>query len=173
MSTDYNTIEQRTRNRDQAGILDLSKLDAAEVIDPLNTLIANYSVHYQKLRNFHWNVTGGDFFDLHEKFEEQYNFIKVAIDVLAERIRVFGQTPLSTMKDYLQVSEINETSTDLAPLEMVSEVLRDYETMVKHTTNAIEVTQKIGDYATEDALKGYLSTIEKNHWMFTAFVTGK
>ncbi len=27
----------------------------------LNSVLANYSVHSQKLRNFHWNVTGSDF----------------------------------------------------------------------------------------------------------------
>src|SRR3954471_5284565 len=79
----------------------------------LNQLLANYSVHYQKLRNFHWNVKGSDFFDLHERFEQQYNEAFNNIDAIAERIRVFGETPLSTMKDYLETADIKETGTDL------------------------------------------------------------
>src|SRR4026207_219187 len=39
----------------------------------LNEVLSNYSVHYQKLRNYHWNVKGNDFFDLHIEFESQYN----------------------------------------------------------------------------------------------------
>src|SRR5688572_33158880 len=61
----------------------------------LNALLANYSVHYQKLRNYHWNVKGTDFFDLHQEFESQYNQSLEHIDEIAERIRIFAQTPLS------------------------------------------------------------------------------
>src|SRR5690606_33776932 len=85
----------------------------------LNELLANYSVHYQKLRNYHWNVKGSDFFDLHEQFESQYNEARDNIDAIAERIRVFGKTPMSTMREYLETSEIKETGTDLASDIMV------------------------------------------------------
>jgi starvation-inducible DNA-binding protein len=33
--------------------LGYTKLETAEIVDALNKLLANYSVHYQKLRNFH------------------------------------------------------------------------------------------------------------------------
>src|SRR5918993_5845776 len=72
--------------------------ETGKISSALNSLLANYSVHYQKLRNYHWNVKGSDFFDLHEQFEIQYNEALQSIDEIAERIRVFGKTPLSTMK---------------------------------------------------------------------------
>ena len=40
------------------------------VVVELNTLSTNYHVYYQKLRSFHWNILGENFFDLHIKFEE-------------------------------------------------------------------------------------------------------
>ena len=46
-----------------------SSVETNNVVKALNLLLANYQVHYQKLRDFHWNVTGPDFFDLHEQFE--------------------------------------------------------------------------------------------------------
>src|SRR5688572_29374090 len=84
-----------------------------KITHALNSVLANYSVHFQKLRNFHWNVKGSDFFDLHLEFEEQYKEAFENIDQIAERIRVFGETPLSTMREYLQESEIKEASTEL------------------------------------------------------------
>jgi len=60
-----------------------------ETIAALNILLADYHMHYQKLRNFHWNVTGSNFFELHEKFEELYEDIKLKIDEIAERIFIF------------------------------------------------------------------------------------
>ena len=43
----------------------------------LNTLLADYHVYYQNLRNFHWNILGDNFFELHEKFEELYTDARV------------------------------------------------------------------------------------------------
>ena len=39
-------------------------------------------MHYHKLRNFHWNVDGADFFELHQEFEDEYNTVKENIDIL-------------------------------------------------------------------------------------------
>ncbi|MEQ8712766.1 MAG: DNA starvation/stationary phase protection protein [Cyclobacteriaceae bacterium] len=149
--------------------LGYSKLETAELVESMNRLLANFSVHYQKLRNFHWNVKGADFFDVHEKFEDQYNFSKVAIDDIAERIRVFGQTPLSTMREYLETSDIKESGTDLAAMEMVQEILKDYEILLEHLFKVIEVAIDHGDSGTEDLAKGIVKAVEKNHWMMTAF----
>jgi len=160
--------EPKTKKRTYAK-LGYSKLEAAELVDALNKLLANYSVHYQKLRNFHWNVKGGDFFDLHEKFEDQYNNAKVAVDDIAERIRVFGQTPFSTMKDYLHHADIQEAGTDLTSLEMVREILKDYQHLLESMYRVIDITIENGDSGTEDMIKGFVKNIEKNHWMLTAF----
>lgn len=149
--------------------LGYTKLQTAEMVDSLNNLLANYSVHYQKLRNFHWNVKGADFFDIHEQFEQQYNTAKVAIDDIAERIRVFGQTPLSRMQDYLQDAEIQESGTDLTGLEMVREILSDYNFLLESMFKVIEIAIENGDSGTEDMIKGFVKKTEKNHWMLTSF----
>lgn len=36
--------------------LGVTYLETAEIVIPLNQLLSNYIVHYQKLRNFYWNV---------------------------------------------------------------------------------------------------------------------
>ncbi len=149
--------------------LGYTKLETAALVDALNKLLANYSVHYQKLRNFHWNVKGADFFDIHEKFEDQYNEAKVNIDDIAERIRVFGQVPLSTMKDYLENSDIEESGTDLTSFEMVNEILQDYNYLLESMFNVIEIAIDNGDSGTEEMIKDMVKTTEKNHWMLTAF----
>ncbi|MEZ5023004.1 MAG: DNA starvation/stationary phase protection protein [Chitinophagales bacterium] len=88
--------------------LGFTHMETAELVTTLNKLLSNYQVHYQKLRKFHWNVEGQDFFELHEVFEEEYNSVKENIDDVAERIRVFGKFPIATMAGYLNVSEIVE-----------------------------------------------------------------
>ena len=50
--------------------LDLDKEKIKATAKELDTLLADYHLYYQKLRNFHWNIVGRNFFDLHQKFEE-------------------------------------------------------------------------------------------------------
>jgi len=136
----------------------------------LNELLANYSVHYQKLRNYHWNVKGSDFFDLHVEFEQQYNQARENIDEIAERIRVFGKTPLSTMKDYLEISEIKETTPDLSSDIMVRELLSDYRILLQYLFAVVDVAVDQGDSGSEEMIKVYINNIEKHHWMLSAFL---
>lgn len=144
--------------------------ETAKISTALNELLANYSVHYQKLRNYHWNVKGSDFFDLHEQFESQYNEALQHIDDIAERIRIFQETPLSTMKDYLDTAEIKETTTALESDLMVREILSDYTILLKYMFNVVEVAVGQDDSGTEEMVKKFINTLEKHHWMLSAFL---
>ncbi len=151
--------------------LGYNKEETKSIVDALNALLANYHVHYQKLRNFHWNVKGGDFFDIHEQFEERYDRAKLNIDDIAERIRVFGYRPMSTMAEYLEHSEIKETPTDndFNGMQMVKEILNDFEILLSYMVDAADAAIEVGDIATEDMIKDFVMDLEKKHWMFTAF----
>ncbi len=149
--------------------LGFSEDETKEVVDALNKLLANYQVHYQKLRNFHWNVIGKDFFELHDQFEEEYEAVKTQIDEIAERIRVFGNKPLSTLKGYLETAEIIEVSENINSDEMVAEILKDFEVLFSFLMDTIDAAGEIGDSATEDMATGYLKRLEQRHWMLTAW----
>lgn len=143
--------------------------DKTQVTEKLNGLLANYQLYYQKLRNFHWNVTGPEFFDIHEQLEHEYNDVKLLIDEVAERIRTFGATPLSNLTDYLATSEIKESSPDTNADDMMGIVLEDMNTLFGHHLMAIEAANEVGDLSTADLLTKELKRLEKKHWMFTSF----
>lgn len=163
--------KEKTRSKEMRTFrkLGFSSVETNEVVDALNILLANYQVHYQKLRDFHWNITGPDFFDLHEQFEVEYNVVKTNIDDIAERIRVFGKTPISTMREYLETSTINEGERGLSADQMVAQVLHDFETLMEFMITSIEASNKIGDTSTADMITKMMKRMEKRHWMFTAF----
>jgi starvation-inducible DNA-binding protein len=165
-------IPQIHQERDKSKTIKLgwSAAEKESITGVLNELLANYSVHYQKLRNYHWNVRGSDFFDLHEQFELLYTEARDNIDAIAERIRVFGKTPLSTMKDYLNVSTLKETGTELASDDMVREVLSDYRILLEHMFSVVDVASNQNDSGTEEMIKVFINNIEKHHWMLTAFL---
>ena len=141
-----------------------------EIVDKINLLICNYHVHYQKLRNFHWNVTGHDFFDLHEKFEDMYNFTRENIDSLAERVRVFGARPTSRLEDYLKHSKIMEPKGSPSPEEMVTEILSDLETVLSQMMAVLEAANDAGDVSTIEMVQKIVQKTEKDYWMLTAWL---
>jgi starvation-inducible DNA-binding protein len=149
--------------------LGFSDEETLEIVEALDKFLANLQVHYQKLRNFHWNVEGKDFFELHTQFELEYNEVKVQIDEVAERIRVFGKKPTSTMAGYLALSEIEEASEETPSEDMVQEILNDFEVLMSFMVEAIEAAENIGDSATADLISGFLKRTEQRHWMFSAW----
>jgi starvation-inducible DNA-binding protein len=145
--------------------------EVENICTSLNQLLANYSVHYQMLRNYHWNVKGNDFFDLHEQFETQYTEALKNIDDIAERIRIFQETPLSTMKEYLDTSEIKETTPSLTADLMVREILSDYRILLEKMFSVVEIAVGQNDSGTEEMIKVFINNIEKHHWMMSAFLS--
>lgn len=150
--------------------LGFTYLETAEIVVSLNTLLANYQVFYNKLRNFHWNIEGPDFFELHEEFENEYNTVKENIDIVAERIRVFGVKSDFTLKKTLELSKIKEQEKNLSALEMVREVMRDYEILHDSMLDGVNAALETGDVVTENMLTEFMTELEKRHWMFTSYL---
>jgi starvation-inducible DNA-binding protein len=152
--------------------LGYSGMDTVKIVKNLNTLLANYQIHYQKLRNFHWNVKGNQFFVLHEFFEDQYTETSKNIDEIAERIRVFGETPISNLQEYLNSAEIKESTADLTGEAMMREILTDYELLLSFMINAVDAAVEIGDVSTEDMINGFVKKMEHSHMMINAWLNG-
>ena len=150
--------------------LGFTYLETAEIVVSLNTLLANYQVFYNKLRNFHWNIEGPEFFELHEEFENEYNTVKENIDIVAERIHVFGVKSNFSLKKTLELSKIKEQEKNISALEMVREVLHDYEILHDSMLDAVNAALETGDVVTENMLTEFMTALEKRHWMFTAYL---
>lgn len=80
------------------------------VVGILNTLLADEYVLYTKTRNYHWNVVGPQFNDLHKFFEAQYNALNEIVDDVAERSRALGGSALGTMTEFLKFTRLKEES---------------------------------------------------------------
>ncbi|MFZ8102287.1 Dps family protein, partial [Staphylococcus arlettae] len=96
------------------------------VINVLNKQVANWTVAFTKLHNFHWYVKGPNFFSLHTKFEELYDEASQYVDDLAERILAVGGNPVGTLKESLEMSIIDEAGKGYTAEQMVSELSKDF-----------------------------------------------
>jgi starvation-inducible DNA-binding protein len=135
----------------------------------LNTLLADYHIYYQNLRNFHWNILGENFFELHEKFEELYTDARIKIDELAERILTLRYHPLSNLKDYLKKATIEEVSAKQTDKQMVLAILGNHSILLKQMSKVIEKAEQTNDEGTIDLIGAYIRELEKSSWMLDAF----
>lgn len=142
-----------------------------QTVKELNMLLADYHLYYQKLRNFHWNIIGKSFFDLHVKFEEMYNDSLIKIDEIAERILTLRSQPLSNYSDYLKLSEVKESPSSIDATEMVKILLSDHAILLQQLKAVNDAATAAEDEGTIDIMGGYTREIEKVSWMLDAYIS--
>ncbi len=153
--------------------LGFNKEQLTKVVKELNLLLADYHIYYQNLRNFHWNVNGENFFDLHEKFEALYNDARLKIDEIAERILTLRHRPLSNMSDYLSQGTVEEVEIIQDDRRMVMNILENHKILIDDMRRVIEMADKAGDEGTIDMIGGFLENLEKKSWMLDVWATRK
>ncbi|BAO56425.1 Dps family protein [Nonlabens marinus] len=142
---------------------------AKDTSKQLNILLADYHMYYQKLRNYHWNIVGHNFFDLHVKFEEMYDDAVLKIDEIAERILTLRYQPTSNYSDYIKMSSIKETKSDLQDTEMVDNLLSDHGLLLKQMAQVVETAGEAEDEGTIDLIGAYIRELETTSWMLDAW----
>lgn len=141
-----------------------------EIVDKLNLLLADYQIHYQNLRGFHWNIQGKYFFELHAKFEELYNDTAVKIDEVAERILTIDGTPLHTFEDYMHRAEIEAKKNIHQGETAVKSIINDLTAILRLEKEIKGLAVEYGDDGTEDLMSGFMDQQEKTLWMLKAWM---
>jgi len=143
----------------------------AKVIAKLNKHLANQVVLYVKLRNYHWNITGPQFFNIHNLTEEYYEHIAETLDAVAERIRQLDEPPLSTMQSYLEhATLLEEQETAFTAEEVVKRVLADFQTLLDDSNQILTAAEDEDDTATADVMAEQIDWLEESIWMLKAFL---
>lgn len=136
------------------------------ITEDLNLFLANLNVFYRKLQNYHWNIKGDDFFNIHVKLEELYDQVNSQIDEIAEHILIIEGQPLGTMKDYLNITQIEEAKNEKIESDKIfSAILKDYNTLVENATKVKEEADDEKKYATSALMDEYLQNYGKTIWM--------
>jgi len=129
----------------------------------LEKVIANMAVLYQKLRNYHWNMTGKGFMAMHIAFEKEYEALADEIDEVAELVRIKGGKPISTLKEFLDHATLVEGDKEKSMDDMLAEIIADFKTLIAQLKDEFN-----GDVKTEDVLTGILARLEKSVWLLSS-----
>jgi starvation-inducible DNA-binding protein len=149
----------------------IKKEGAEALVGELNYLLACFQVFYANMRGFHWNIKGKSFFRLHEKFEDQYDYLAEKVDEIAERILMLGGVPENSYSQYLKMSSIKEVSGVSCGIEILNSVLDSYKTIIAKERAIISLASSYSDESTVNLMSDYIKEQEKTVWMVVSFLT--
>ena len=116
----------------------INEANREQIAGGLKVLLADSYTLYLQTHNFHWNVTGPRFRDLHLMFEEHYTELALAVDDIAERIRT---------------------------LDILT---KGHEQVVKSCRTVLKVAQEADDESTASLVSDRMRIHEKTAWMLRA-----
>lgn len=142
-----------------------------EIAGALSGLLAESYTLYLKTHKYHWNVTGPMFQSLHIMFEEHYNALALAVDEIAERIRVLGVKAPGSYSEFSKNSQVKEDpSLDTSAEQMVKNLLADHEQVVRTAKDILSLLEDANDEGTNSLLGARIEYHEKTAWMLKSLI---
>jgi starvation-inducible DNA-binding protein len=141
-----------------------------QTADLLKSVLADQFLLYSKSRNYHWNVTGPNFYGLHAVFEKIYDELAEDVDSIAERIRAIGFKTPGTLKEFLELTSINEEPGEYPTQSaMVQNIINDFETLIeKMKSGSNRIQNDFKDDVTAGMFYSLIEKYQKTVWMLKA-----
>ena len=139
-----------------------------KIAEGLKKLLADSYTLYLQTHNFHWNVTGMQFRELHLMFEEHYTELATAVDDVAERIRTLDVPAPGTYIEFARLSSIAEVVGVPSSSEMVDLLTKSHEQVIKTCREILKIAQEFEDESTVSLVSDRMVVHEKTAWMLRA-----
>ncbi|BCR22100.1 Dps family protein [Borrelia sp. HM] len=151
----------------------LKKDDLDKINLKLQDLLAGLHVFYANLRGIHWNIKDINFFVIHKKTENLYDYVGEVIDILAERSRALGYDSEFRCSEFMKTSFIKEitleTSSNL--LSSINNIICDLNDILKNICETRCFIDSTSDYGTANILDDIIVSFEKYLWMYRSLLT--
>jgi starvation-inducible DNA-binding protein len=142
-----------------------------KVAGELNKVLADEFVLYIQTRNYHWNIEGVNFSELHNFFEKQFSDLDEIVDDVAERIRMIGYFTEARLTDYLQLTHLVERPYTSKWQQQLKNLLEAHETIIRNLRRLILLfADKYKDIGSSDFTTQLLGKHEKMAWMLRVFL---
>lgn len=143
-----------------------------KIAEELMSLLANMYILSLKTQNFHWNVTGPYFPQLHKLFEEQYDELADAVDVVAERIRALNCYAPASFSEFQKLASLKEElgNQKISSELMIKKLMQDHEMISQQLLSIFEKASATNDQATLDLLTERMRAHDKAAWMLRSSI---
>lgn len=141
------------------------------LVDDLKTLLATQYAFVIKAQNFHWNVEGPDFAQLHEFFGNIYEEVySNSIDQVAEHIRTLDNYTPGSFERFAELSLVmGQTKIPRARL-MIEELLEDNDAVISLLNQTFASAEEENRQGIADFVAGRIEAHQKHAWMLRSFL---
>ena len=144
----------------------LQKKDRKVITDALGRVLADTFTLYAKTHSFHWNVTGLNFYSLHNFFKELYEDLIEGGDTIAERVRALGYWAPNSFSEFSSLSAIKEETHHIYDsADMIRQLVLDNELIVRRLKEVFDVAEANNDGVTADMITVRMNVHSKAAWM--------
>lgn len=138
-------------------------------IELLNNFVADLAVMNVKLHNLHWNVTGIHFIAIHKYTEDLYDDLFEKYDEVAEHVRMLGEYPLASMKQYLEHTGIKEIEThQIDDTKVITTLIDDLTYLREKITEIRNTADEANQFTTVALFEDYAGDFDKQLWILKA-----
>lgn len=127
------------------------------VSDELNKLLADEFILYVKMKDYHWNVEGPNFNEIHTFYGLLLRETDQVIESIAKRIRAIGHHAEARLTDYLKLTSLIEQPFTNSQNDQLKSLLAAYETIINNLRRlAYLFADKCKDIGSSYFVKGLL-----------------
>lgn len=140
-------------------------------INLLQKYLANLNLLNVKFHNIHWNIVGKKFMEIHNFTETIYDKFFENIDEVAELLKMKENYPLSTMKEYLENTDLEEIQArDFTADKALKIIKSDFEYMKNQAIEIRNLADEENDFETVAMFEGFISEYSKNIWFLNSIM---
>ncbi len=134
----------------------------------LNRILADSTILYALYKKFHWLVAGPTFYQLHLLFDKHAGEQLELIDLLAERVQSLGGIAVGDPRHAAELTRIERppNGAEEVPV-MLGRLLEAHRTIIEAVREAIAITERNGDWGSNDLL---MSDVLRRHELQVWFV---
>ena len=138
----------------------------------LNVILADSMILYALYKKHHWLVAGPTFYQLHLLFDKHAEEQTEIIDLLAERVQSLGGIAVGDPRHAAELTTIDRPPNGAEDVPaMIHRLLDAHEAVIEKVRDAIDRTEKSGDWGSNDLLMGdVLRRNELQTWFVSSHV---
>jgi len=135
-----------------------------DLIEELKKVLADTFALYLKTHNFHWNVEGTMFLELHQYFGELYEELHDAVDPIAEEIRTLNSYAPGSFTRFLELTSIEDSVAIPTTIDMIDSLIKDNQTVINTLTSAYNLSEKEKELGLANFLQDRIDVHKKHAW---------
>jgi starvation-inducible DNA-binding protein len=147
------------------------RTEKPDVVGCLASTLGNAVHFYFKAQGHHWNVTGRDFSQFHEFFQDIYTDVYSMFDPLAENMRKLGSMAPYRLEEFMNLSQMEDADCGSDAMLMVQDLNAANNIMIASLDNCFQVASEANEQGVADYIAGRIDAHKMWRWQLTAFLS--